>query len=161
MTTRLPLLLLLFLILSHAGCAPRVNRLVGAVKDHRSHDILKAVREGDPGKLQALLDRNPALVNVKDSCGYTPLHWAAVDGRKEIMEILLKKGASPRALNNVGDAPLHCAAAAGRSEAAKILIIAGADMNGQNGKGERPLTIALDRGHDETAKILKAFGAQR
>jgi len=161
MAAKLSFLVLILFVLFNPGCAPRADRIVGRVKDHQSHDILKAVREADPQRLQALLDRNPALVNVKDSCGYTPLHWAAVDGRKEIVEILLKKGASPRALNNFKDTPLHCAAAAGRSEAARILITGGADMNGQNGKGERPLTIACARGHDETARLLKAFGAQK
>jgi ankyrin repeat protein len=39
-------------------------------------------------------------VNVRDSCAYTPLHWAAWNGHIEVVMLLIENGADVHAVNN-------------------------------------------------------------
>jgi cytohesin len=47
-----------------------------------------------------------ADVNAKDNNGWTPLHWAAAKNpTPAVLEVLLKAGAEPRAINTDGKTP--------------------------------------------------------
>jgi ankyrin repeat protein len=48
-------------------------------------------------------------VNVKDGTGRTPLHWAAIEGHKEIAELLIAAGADLNAKDKYGNTPLDWA----------------------------------------------------
>ena len=48
-------------------------------------------------------------MNAKSDDGWTPLHDAASMGHKEIVELLLAKGANVNAKNNYGNTPLDLA----------------------------------------------------
>jgi len=50
-----------------------------------------------------------ADVNAKNRAENTPLHYAAVEGRKEIAELLIAKGADVNARDKYGGTPLHYA----------------------------------------------------
>lgn len=76
----------------------------------------------------------PALVNVRDDYGNTPLHRASARSQQEIAQLLLNAGADPLATNNqnalpcdvnhgseVGDM-LRAAAAAARAHQALLLV---------------------------------------
>ena len=78
-------------------------------------------------------------VNVRDQCGWTPLHEAANHGHIEIVELLLKAGAN---INDPGGAmcggitPLLDAASNGLLSVINLLLNHGADPNlvGENGE---------------------------
>lgn len=53
----------------------------------------KAVREGHTATVAALLES--CNVNAEGSMGMTPMHWACVTGNREIVELLLSRGADP------------------------------------------------------------------
>lgn len=53
----------------------------------------KAVREGHTCTVVALLES--CDVNAESNIGMTPLHWACVTGNREIVELLLSRGADP------------------------------------------------------------------
>jgi len=53
--------------------------------------------------------------------GDTPLHTHAGEGRKEVVEILIKAGANVNAKNRDGATPLHSAAVRGQKETADLL----------------------------------------
>ena len=48
-------------------------------------------------------------VNAKTNQGWIPLHLAALGGHKEIVELLISKGADVNAKNDVGHTPLDWA----------------------------------------------------
>ena len=52
-----------------------------------------SVCEGDSTMVANMLRDTPDLVNTTDGWGLTPLRWAAFYGHKEIVELLLDKGA--------------------------------------------------------------------
>ena len=69
--------------------------------------ILDAAEKGNIEAVKQHL-ADGADVNAKDR-GWTPLHYAAIRGHKEIAELLIAKGANVNAKNNVGDTPLDLA----------------------------------------------------
>jgi uncharacterized protein len=73
-------------------------------------DIHDAAKYGDLAKVKALLKDNPKLVSSKIEYGWTPLHWAAMEGYKNVAKLLLAMGADVNAKDNWGYTPLHIAA---------------------------------------------------
>ena len=52
-------------------------------------EIHDAAKNGDLNKVRSLLTANPDLVFSKGSQGTTPLHWAAAQGHKDVVKLLL------------------------------------------------------------------------
>ena len=59
--------------------------------------------------------------NAPDSCGRTPIHWAARKGHTEMVKILAPLTDNPNAPDNCGRTPIHWAALKGHTEIVKIL----------------------------------------
>jgi hypothetical protein len=98
-------------------------------------------------------------VDVAQVDGSTPLLWAAHNGNKEAVELLLKASATPRTANRYGIFPLSEAALNGHA-AIKLLLDAGADSNATLPEGDTPLMIASRVGRVDAVKVLMDQGAQ-
>ena len=68
-----------------------------------------AATRGDLADIEAMLDKNPELINKKNKFGYTPLHCAAREGHKEVVEFLCACGADVNTRNKFGKTPLYYA----------------------------------------------------
>ena len=100
-------------------------------------------------------------VNTKDNfTGYTPLHRAASNGLKEIVELLLAKGADVNAKNDGGFTPLHYAASRRDKEIAELLIAKDADVNAKMEDGDTPLDWAIEINRTEIADFLRKHGGK-
>jgi ankyrin repeat protein len=104
-----------------------------------------------------------ADVNAKAEGGYTPLHVASGLGQKEIVQLLLRSGANPNALDTRGT-PLHAAVLQGQKDIVLLLLNAGAQVNASDPHGTRPLDVLGSVGswypsHDDIAEILVNRGA--
>jgi len=97
-------------------------------------------------------------VNANDG-GWTPLWYAADEGHKEIVELLIAKGADVNAKNKGDVTPLYGAARSGRKEIAELLIAKGADVNARDDVGRIPLHSATGGDHKEIVELLIAKGA--
>ena len=56
-------------------------------------DCFAAIKAGDLDTVTELLDGDPTLLDVRDKAGATPLHYAALNGHREIVRLLVNKGA--------------------------------------------------------------------
>lgn len=60
------------------------------------------------------------------------LHFAVQDQDKELVETLLKKGASPNSFDEISKTPLHYACELEDYSIIRVLLESGADINAQN-----------------------------
>ncbi len=84
-------------------------------------DIFSASVTGDVDRVKRSLDRNPESVNQKDGRGLTPLHWAVNGGHKDVVELLLERGADVNTGRDINATPLQTAKRLGESEIVALL----------------------------------------
>lgn len=100
----------------------------------------------------AIVDRDDALafelissgadLDLADSKGWTPLHFAADYGRQGALERLLAAGAAVDPKDLHGNTPLFKATYRSHAEAIKALRNAGADPLSENNHGQSPVGLA-------------------
>lgn len=124
--------------------------------------LYDAALNGDLFETSTCLDRNPMLVNqCREGDGRSLLHYAAEDGLKEIVVLLLSYGADVNALQFDDSTPLHWAARNGYSEVVELLVThGGACVNAKDRVGLTPLQYAKHKEYREIVRFLKAHGAQ-
>jgi hypothetical protein len=97
------------------------------------HEIHGAADAGDTSRVRAILDAEPSLVHRRDRAGGTPLRRAVTAGAREVVSLLLERGADPNAAEGAmaprGSA-LHAAARTGDLYLVELLLAHGADPNG-------------------------------
>jgi glyoxylase-like metal-dependent hydrolase (beta-lactamase superfamily II) len=124
-----------------------------------AEEIHDAAQQGDLAKLKMLLEKNPGLIEARSENEKTPLHFAAQAGFKEIVELLIEKGADVNAKNIANEIPLHYAAAMRHKEVVDLLIARGAMLNSGTLDGSTPLHYAANLGNSETIRVLIEKGA--
>uniref|UniRef100_A0A8C5LF86 Ankyrin repeat and SAM domain containing 1 n=1 Tax=Jaculus jaculus TaxID=51337 RepID=A0A8C5LF86_JACJA len=117
-------------------------------------------------------------VNCVDSTGYTPLHHAALNGHRDVVEVLLRNDALTNVADSKGCYPLHLAAWKGDAQIVRLLIHQGPShtrvneqsaleikelkkygpfdpyINAKNNDNETALHCAAQYGHTEVVKAL-------
>ncbi|MCP4259034.1 MAG: hypothetical protein GY774_16235 [Planctomycetes bacterium] len=96
-------------------------------------------------------------VNCLDGNGYTPLHYAARNGQKQKVELLISKGADVNTKDRWDGTALYIAASQGHKHIVELLIDSGADLNTKreaNPKGDTPLHSAAEAGHNDIVELL-------
>ncbi len=140
--------------------AQKIQRVEEGKEEDPEISIHRAAWEGDPKVVEQCLI-NGKDVNAKDDLyGDTPLLWAAGFGNKEVVVMLITKGADVNAKAEEGWTPLHYATGGNDRGIAELLIANGADLNAKNASDQiTPLHWAAWRGHKEVAGLLIAKGA--
>ncbi|KNE62021.1 hypothetical protein AMAG_07279 [Allomyces macrogynus ATCC 38327] len=101
-----------------------------------------------------------ALLAQPVAGGNTPLHMAAANGHKDIVEYLLQHlvAVSVNTQNEQGNTPMHWCAVNGHDEIAKLLIAAGAELTLVNHAGRTALYEAQAAEHEKVAvELLKVM----
>ena len=118
-----------------------------------SQDFIDAIRQGDLGRVEDLIDKNPELVNTRQGSRY-PLHLAALFKKKDVAELLISKGADvDRFAKNVSEfaplefTPLTDAIRNNDLEMIKLFVRHDADLHKTTSLGESYLHFAafMDR----------------
>jgi ankyrin repeat protein len=160
--------------------------LLQAQTDDGVSAILLAVYYRQPEVAQAFLARG-AVLNLFESCalgrrdrvsqilaedggapgsyssdGHTPLGLACFFGHRDIVRLLIEKGADVNAVSRNAQhvAPLHAATARQDAAIVEALLKAGADPNRHQEAGITPLHEAAAAGQEAIARLLVAHGAQ-
>ena len=125
------------------------------------HTLLhKAARNNDVTEAKRLISGG-AHLDVQDQTCLTPLHIAASENKREMVQLLLSKGANPNVTGSGGWAmPLTSAITINKIEIVRLLIENGADVNATtvNNNGT-PLMHAVNFGRIPILKLLIANGA--
>ena len=96
----------------------------------------------------------------RNNDGVTPLHLAALNGHKDVAELLLANKAEVNAKDNHGETPLHLAAVNGHKDVAELLLANKADVNAKVNDGSTPLHYAVTKGHGDVAELLRQYGGR-
>lgn len=121
--------------------------------------IINAIYNDDIKMLNMLLFLNPFLLQSNTEAFGTPLHSAVFRNKKDIVSLLVFKGAHINAKDKQGDTPLHRAAETGNIEIIRFLLSHGANINEKNKTGSTPLYLACGQGNFEATYILITSGA--
>ncbi|KAF8785600.1 Integrin-linked protein kinase like protein [Argiope bruennichi] len=122
-------------------------------------DIFHWCREGNAFQVRVWLDDTEHDMNQGDDHGFSPLHWAAKEGRANIVEMLISRGSRINATNMGDDTALHLASAHGHRDIVHMLLRNKADINAVNEHGNTPLHYACFWGYQAIAEDLINNGA--
>ena len=121
--------------------------------------FIDACKNGQKGVAQTLLAKGDVDVNKRDAMGYTALHYACQKGARDLVSLLLAKGADACACSNDSVTPLHMCARNGNKDIIRMLVEASADLNATDRNGRTPLMGMASEGKVDAAKILLEMGA--
>lgn len=136
--------------------------------------VYKASRKGLVSQVSALLDQDPSAVNyVHPTIGNaTPLLVAIFNGRLEVVQLLLSRGADPNIRGNDNWSPLGVLILYEQkflgkaAEVLKLMLDAGADpdqpykdLNKPATLAQRPIHFALERVPMALVNLLIEYGA--
>ena len=121
----------------------RMGNICSELAPSRGEVLLEAALNGRSVWVRAMLleqakegkESTIAVVNYKDSFGWTPLHRASLMGHGEIIDMLVSSGADINSKTNMGETPLYIAADNAHEECCLYLLRAGSSM--QNIEGEK------------------------
>lgn len=122
-----------------------------------SQDMVRAIVQDKPSDVKTLLDQGEPL-DAKQN-GQTALHIAAMNGKVDVLTVLIARGANVNLQDDNGITPLMLAARDGRVEAVQALIAQGAKVQIQDKLGENALHIAAAHGRMDVVTALLDRGA--
>ncbi|CAH8550783.1 unnamed protein product [Schistosoma curassoni] len=122
--------------------------------------IIAHVREGNLHEVKLWLDDIENDVNQGDEHRFSLLHWAAREGQRNIVDLLVIRGARINATNMGDDTALHLAAAHGHFDVVHYLLNSHRlNVDAANEHGNTALHYACFWNHLEIAEYLIKNGA--
>uniref|UniRef100_A0AAQ4P8F9 Poly [ADP-ribose] polymerase n=1 Tax=Gasterosteus aculeatus aculeatus TaxID=481459 RepID=A0AAQ4P8F9_GASAC len=129
--------------------------------EFKGHSLLQAAREADVTKAKKTLAME--IINFKHPHTHeTALHCAVASPhpkRKQVTELLLRKGAGVNEKNKDFMTPLHVAAERAHNDIMEVLQKHGAKVNAVDTLGQTALHRAAMAGHLQTCRLLLGYGA--
>ena len=101
-----------------------------------------------------VLINSGANIDHLDNERRSPLHYAAYQGRTEMLKILIKAKVKVNSVDEHNNTPLHAAVSFGNIENVKLLIDANSEIDVPNDKMMTPLHLAARLGRIEIIKAL-------
>lgn len=124
----------------------------------------QAARSGDLDEAKSILDNtrdesmlNQLLSSADDLSGNSALHFCSANGHKDMVQLLLSKGACIDALNKCGSTPLHYAALTGQLDVIHALLEGGAKPVVENSLSRTAMDEAITGKHRDVINMLQKF----
>uniref|UniRef100_A0A8C5WYZ4 Poly [ADP-ribose] polymerase n=1 Tax=Laticauda laticaudata TaxID=8630 RepID=A0A8C5WYZ4_LATLA len=128
--------------------------------EFKGHSLLQAARESDVNRVKKHLSLE--IVNFKHPQTHeTPLHCAASSPypkRKQVCELLLRKGANINEKTKDFLTPLHVASEKAHNDVVEVVVKHEAKVNALDNLGQTSLHRAAHCGHLQTCRLLLSFG---
>jgi len=142
---------------ANKGHRDLVELLIAKGADVSSFHLAACI--GDLARVMRFCDETTDI-DTKDELYWTPLSWAAFTGKRDVVELLLAKGANVNVKNGWSGTPLHHASRwSGSTELVELLLAKGADINARDWIERTPLYYAARDSHKELVEVLLANGA--
>jgi ankyrin repeat domain-containing protein 50 len=106
-----------------------------------------------------LLSKHGRLVARKDNYGRTPLQWAVSQDHREMVELLLNRGARVNGKDRGSATALHVAVTGQNKDVVMMLLDHGANLELTTEHGDTPLIRAIQADSKELIQILLEHGA--
>ena len=116
--------------------------------------LLAAADEGSVSMCRLLLAAGGDVEEREPIALWTPLHLAAINGHKRIIQLLVSHEADVNSRDRTEFTPLHCASQEGHLASVVTLLHAGADPLLPNHGGVLPIHKAAQLNHPDVVKIL-------
>jgi len=107
-----------------------IKQLINYINVGRSSDIYRLVNKG-------------VDINLADEFGYTPLHYACIQGRSDIVKYFLAKGADIEARSDAGVTPIYGSVQEGSLQCFDIMVYKGANIHAIGNRNETILHGAV------------------
>jgi ankyrin repeat protein len=129
----------------------RIVCLLTACLCVQAGEIHELAKSGSFEDIKKFVQAHPAAVNERGPL-MTPLHWAAIKNRTNVVEFLLKSGADASAVA-AGQTPGHLAAMHGHFEVAKLLFASKPQL--LNAKGGGGMTMVMFAARATNAPLVE------
>ncbi|KAF7511881.1 hypothetical protein GJ744_003114 [Endocarpon pusillum] len=113
-----------------------------------------AAEKGYTGVIEQLLETGRANLESTDNVGRTPLHYASMCDRDDVVRLLLKAEAKTNQVDRNGRTLLSLVAESGKAIMVRMLLDAKADIETQDRYGRAALFYAAQNNHDTVVEIL-------
>ena len=123
-------------------------------------DLLRAAKRGNVDLIRKVLSIFLVDINFMTKRNTNPLMLAAKNNHKDVVYLLLDRGAEPNMADQDGNTPLHEAANEGHKDVVQLLLDGGAEPNRADQDGWTPLHDAADEGHKDVVQLLLDGGAE-
>uniref|UniRef100_A0A4W4E0Z7 Poly [ADP-ribose] polymerase n=1 Tax=Electrophorus electricus TaxID=8005 RepID=A0A4W4E0Z7_ELEEL len=128
--------------------------------EFKGHSLLQATREADVAKVKKTAQE---IISFKHPHSHdSALHCAVASPhpkRKQVTELLLRKGANIHDKNKDFMTPFHVAAERAHNDVLEVLQKHGAKVNAVDTLGQTALHRAALAGHIQTCRLLLSYGA--
>ena len=121
--------------------------------------LMTAARTGNATTVKLLVAHGAQVAAKETWRGQDALMWAAAEGHKAVVQVLLELSADVNAKSTQGYTPLMFAVRQGYLEIVELLVAGGADFNATQVQGATPLVIAIQNAHWDVAGLLLDKGA--
>ncbi|XP_071078467.1 serine/threonine-protein phosphatase 6 regulatory ankyrin repeat subunit C-like [Haliotis cracherodii] len=140
---------------------PLLSAASHATPSQAGRDLYYASQAGDQERVKRLLSTPGDDVNYRGWWSRTPVMWAALRGHRDVVELLVSKGADVSLVDEYGDNICHWACWEGYVEIVKyVLSLNVVDIDDRNNSGQTAADRARDWGHQLLVDLLLSRGAQ-
>ncbi|XP_046543577.1 uncharacterized protein LOC124253782 isoform X8 [Haliotis rubra] len=131
-----------------------------ATPSQADHDLYYASSDGDLEAVERILSAGHVDINNRGEWSRTPVMAAAWRGHRDVVEILVSRGADVSLVDDSGYNVLHYACVGGDRETVEfVLSLDGVDINSRGGGSWKPVMWAAREGHRYVVELLVSRGA--